>query len=159
VYCAEAFSNSVSVLTGDGTRVVATLAVGSVPAVLLSISEYRELYVGCSESRFVYVIKDSVTGIAENGHPMRPAAAHVQAQPSMFRTVTTLTWPGSGQDVCIYSQTGVLVRMLTSLQAKAEHCQVRWDGRDERGRETPAGVYFVSTGERVSHHTKVIKLQ
>jgi len=46
VYCANATSGNVSVIAGDGSRVVKTLRVAGYPAVLLAVPEYRRVYVG-----------------------------------------------------------------------------------------------------------------
>jgi hypothetical protein len=42
----------------------------------------------------------------------------------------------------IYDVRGVAVRVLNSASQPAGHYQVFWDGRDDSGRESPAGVYF-----------------
>jgi flagellar hook assembly protein FlgD len=42
----------------------------------------------------------------------------------------------------IVDVTGRLVRTVTEETRGAGDHQDRWDGRDERGREVPSGVYF-----------------
>jgi flagellar hook assembly protein FlgD len=52
--------------------------------------------------------------------------------------------PSSGQvRVSVFNLQGREVRRLTEGSAESGEHQVSWDGRNETGRELPAGAYFV----------------
>lgn len=76
-----------------------------------------------------------------------PEPVHLQASPNPFRTETRIDAPDWGF-LTIHDVQGRLVRVLTCVPGGA--CpQVAgafrgsWDGRDERGRAMPSGVYFL----------------
>jgi len=72
VYCA---GDEVSVLAGEGNRVITTLRVGWGPLSQVVVHEWRRVYVGHSNTRMVYVVRDSVTGVAEGGPGVAAARA------------------------------------------------------------------------------------
>ncbi len=45
-------------------------------------------------------------------------------------------------DLAVYDVSGRLVRRLLSGRFVAGKSRIEWDGRDERGREVPSGIYF-----------------
>jgi hypothetical protein len=72
VYCANA-GGDVSVIAGDGSRVLKAVTVGNYPAVLLAVPEYGRVYVGHYGTRLVYVLRDTVSGIEESRKPQAPS--------------------------------------------------------------------------------------
>lgn len=69
LYCANRLSRSVSVLAGDGSRVMNTLRVSVCPFVIAVSAVSRRIYVGHLDARWVYVVRDAV-GIAEEPGPL-----------------------------------------------------------------------------------------
>jgi hypothetical protein len=61
----------------------------------------------------------------------------LRAYPNPFTTATRIQVPDGARGVRVFDATGRLVR---TFQGSAFH---DWDGRDEHGAATPAGVYFV----------------
>ncbi|OYD15404.1 hypothetical protein CH330_05755 [candidate division WOR-3 bacterium JGI_Cruoil_03_51_56] len=162
VYCANASSDNVSVIAGDGSRVVKTLAVGDCPAVLLSVPEFRRAYVGHSNTRWVYVIRDTTSGVAEDLRiPVRPVSL-LRAFPNPFGGNVSIEY--SGQDarsvtLSIYSRNGRLVRQLTLNSAGAHHNEIVWDGRDQKGILAPQGVYTILIDGIPTDRVNVVKLR
>jgi YVTN family beta-propeller protein len=72
VYTAN-YSNDVAVLAGDGSRVVGLMPVGLSPFSLALAPDYGRLYVGHLGSRYVYVIRDTASGIEESRKPQAPS--------------------------------------------------------------------------------------
>jgi hypothetical protein len=66
-------------------------------------------------------------------------------RPNPFSSRTRITYemdrPGR-VELQIYSVSGRLIRTLVDEEQSAGSYGVAWDGRDERGRRLPAGVYF-----------------
>lgn len=45
-------------------------------------------------------------------------------------------------DIAVYDVSGRLVRRFAGVRAVAGRSRIEWDGRDERGRGAPSGIYF-----------------
>jgi flagellar hook assembly protein FlgD len=62
--------------------------------------------------------------------------------------------------VTVHDVTGRVVRRILDGRVEAGGQEVHWDGRDERGREEPAGIYFVTVEtENQVRSKKVIMLR
>ena len=78
------------------------------------------------------------------------ASGELRCSPNPFSTSTRIALapdrPGPAA-VSIYTAAGRLVRRVGGLSARAS---LVWDGRDDRGRRVPGGIYFVraTTGDR-----------
>jgi VCBS repeat protein/flagellar hook capping protein FlgD len=82
----------------------------------------------------------AVTGVGDAAAP--PVAVH--ATPNPFARSTTLEVAGvatARARFLIYDTAGRLVRRLGESEADRDARAVTWDGRDQSGRELPAGVY------------------
>jgi len=78
----------------------------------------------------------SATGVAEG--PGAGDLVSVSVTPDPFRSKVTIRVVGSGnRAVAIYSVTGGLVRHFAGSGP-----ELRWDGRDEDGRQVRPGTYF-----------------
>lgn len=92
--------------------------------------------------------------------------AHHQNQPNPFTHTTTLHYqiPMTNDKIQIklmdYDITGRLVRTLVDEEQGAGSYTVEWDGRDDKGMEAPAGIYFTrfTTGE-FTQTRKIIRLR
>jgi len=74
-----------------------------------------------------------------------PASLALSVFPNPFRgeSALRLSLPQAGRvDVAVHDVTGALVRRVESGWMPGGTTRVLWDGRDERGRAVPAGVYF-----------------
>jgi len=85
-----------------------------------------------------------ITAVSPRGHvaPRLHAPSPNPANPS---TTLTFDQPRDGRaGLRLYDAGGRLVRVLVANDALAAGSHAyRWDGRDDAGREVPAGVYFV----------------
>jgi len=78
--------------------------------------------------------------------PASTRAAVLPAVPNPFNPATTLAFvmPGPGTvRLAVHDLTGRLVRTLRDGPCPAGTTTCPWDGRDDRGRTVPAGVYVV----------------
>lgn len=89
-------------------------------------------------------------------HLSRPA-------PSLTAGTTTLRLhlPSSGEArLELFDATGRRVRTLMQGAVEAGETAVHWDGRDERGHEAPAGIYFVrarAAGQEMTRRVVVVE--
>jgi len=155
VYCAN-YSGSVSVITGDGARVVATLPVGPAPFCLAVAPLFHRVDVGCLNSRWVYVVRDTASGVQEPPTP-GPAASILRVQPNPFSKSVSITCSSTarGGDVArVYALDGTLV---AEVQVPTGGTRCVWDGRDPVGVAVPAGVYVMKTTS--GRYFKVVKAE
>jgi hypothetical protein len=92
----------------------------------------------------------SLAGVSRTSPvPAVPAAAHLTASPNPFngRVVLSLSAPGvqGAVPVTIHDVRGRRVDTVV-LQMNSGLGQVQWQGRDQRGRTVPAGVYLAVAG-------------
>jgi hypothetical protein len=97
------------------------------------------------------------TGI--DGTPDALFALHpAQPNPTRDRSILTLTVPVDGRaSLAVYDVAGRLIRRVTDGPLPAGDHRFVWDGRDGRGRQVAAGVYFCVAevaGERAA--TKIV---
>jgi hypothetical protein len=95
--------------------------------------------------------------------PPTPTAVRLSATPNPFRAGVTLNFelPVAGfAEVDVYDLAGRLVRRLYAGRLDAGPGRLAWDGRDDAGRDTGAGIYFVRlrAGE-AEVRSKVVRLQ
>jgi len=153
---------SVTVLSADGKHVVRELRTAHGPFALASGLGNR-LYLTCTGSRFMYIIRDSVSGVAEEPGRTSPVVAPVlRAWPSPFRrTVTIVGSPAESREtkVRVFSLNGELVRTLSACWLSPGLTGYVWDGRDGEGREVSEGVYTLVMGGHDPTRVSVIKLK
>ena len=101
----------------------------------------------------------TATGVPGVWNGAQPLAAW----PNPFRERTTLSFSlgAAGEYRAeIYDAQGRLVRELASGQAPAGATPLTWDGRDDAGRPTPAGVYLARVrGEAGEQHGRLLRLR
>jgi YVTN family beta-propeller protein len=159
VYCANSVSDNVSIIAGNGSRVLGTINTSDCPAVLLAVPTHKAMYVGHFNSSWVYVIKDSVSAVSENPSGSLPTLG---ALPNPFRLLVTFESPsGEGRNsaVCIFSDDGRQVTELRPVEAPSGHLRYVWDGRSRHGRRLPAGVYFAVTAGLPAAGVRLVKLE
>ncbi len=143
-YCANAGSDNVSVLAGDGSRSIKTLPVSDAPSVLALASRCRLLYVGHYNSSKVYVIGDSMAGVGEQRwHAV--VDSRLQAEPNPFSGAVMLRRGGlstTGQEVAVFAHSGRRIAALRQASSPNDAVVYQWDGRDATGRKVPPGIYF-----------------
>ncbi len=94
-------------------------------------------------------IKYGVTGIVEDaGYTIHDAGYNLTAQPNPFSNMTDIRYQITDNckrcELKVYDITGRLVADLSEqITVIGYQSSVRWDGRDERGRELGSGVYFI----------------
>jgi DNA-binding beta-propeller fold protein YncE len=153
VYCAN-YPNSVSVISGDGGRVVKTLAVSGSPFAWAMVPQHRRVYLGHLNTRQVYVIRDTAAGFVwEAPDPPQPGDGLI-ALPNPFCDDVAIDGQAARR-VRVYSLAGRLVRTLARGPGRRFPTGIRWDGKDLAGRPVPAGVYFVQAED--GHRTKLVR--
>ena len=155
VYCATARIGRLFVLSSDGAQVLDTLQLGWCPSVLAQVPRHGRLYVGHSNTRFVYVLRDTSAGVSGQQLWSKFSGA-LRASPNPFARSVTLAWSsprGDGGVVRVYAQDGRLVRQA---RISAGQNSWVWNGRDGAGASAPPGVYVVETG--AGGRRKIIKL-
>jgi hypothetical protein len=105
---------------------------------------------------------DPVAGVPVE--PITPQALRLMAMPNPFRsgaTTVAFTLPvASVIDLAVYDISGRLVRSLQSGPLPAGTQNILWDGRDENGRDTAGGIYFVRLrADKALVQTKVVKVR
>ncbi len=109
VYCAN-WSSSVSVISGDGSRVVTTLRVGADPFCFALAPESHRVYLGDLSCRWVYVIRDTTSGIQEQSS-YSPSAAVLGVRPNPFTRSVAIVWntlTTGGHFARVYAQNGAI---------------------------------------------------
>jgi YVTN family beta-propeller protein len=155
VYSANSMSNSVTVMAGDGSRVLKTLPVAVDPFVFQAVPRHGRIYVGHLGSSKVLVIRDSATGVVEPEASGPMATMHVAPNPFSGRLVVTSGRAGTGLEVRVYTGTGCRLRTLTPSAEGAGASVFVWDGLGPDGRPVPPGVYFIEGVTEV--RVKVVK--
>jgi YVTN family beta-propeller protein len=163
VYCAVS-GGRVAVFPGGGERVALSVPVGSYsyPFAVALAPEHGRLYVGCLNTRYVYVIRDTASAIEEPGFgpTCSPQAARASPNPFSSRvSVECPASPGSGRMALVCAADGRVVRRLLSISAREGVWRWTWDGKNDSGEEVPEGVYLVSTGHDNLYKTAVVKLK
>lgn len=67
-------------------------------------------------------------------------------QPNIIKNATTISYTSPLQSqvsLNVYNSSGRLVRTLVNELADNDNYQIQWDGKDEKNRSLPAGVYLV----------------
>jgi YVTN family beta-propeller protein len=149
LYCPDDGRGSVTIVSGDGTRILKTLPLGDDPYVLLRVPRHDRIYVGDLGRAWVYVIKDSPGGIEEDPEN-RPLAPALRISPSPFtRMVTAMLANGGAESapVRVFSLEGRLVGTFGAWQAEAGRARAVWDGLGLDGKPVPRGVYIASAAD------------
>ena len=86
-----------------------------------------------------------------------------QAYPNPFNPVTSINYdlPEAGlATLRVYNLLGQQVRTLVDQHMPAGRHTAKWQGRDDRGRTVPTGVYFIRfSAGGVIHHNKIMLLK
>lgn len=99
----------------------------------------------------------------ERGAAAGAGLALAPAAPNPFRETTLIRFDVPRAErvrVAIHDSAGRLVRVLEDGELPAGRYSRLWDGRDERGREVPSGLYFLSAeraGERLVRRAVRVK--
>jgi hypothetical protein len=136
------------------------------PSGLAYDSVTERLWVSCYERDSIYVYDVSEVGIASAGQAtVEPCCIEVYPNPFSTTAHIRFTIP-AGVDskqysvisIRLYDSAGRLVKSLdpvSSIQYQAS--SVKWDGTDDSGRQSPAGVYFLEV-PMVRGTIKLVKL-
>ncbi len=98
------------------------------------------------------------TDVAELGGVTDRIQLSMSPNPSSNGTRITFALPKRGAlDVSVYGAAGNLVRRLHHGEHAAGQVELGWDGRDERGERSAAGVYFIhATFDRDTRTAKLV---
>jgi len=157
LYCLTSFPDSLAIMSGDGTRVLKKLPVGGCPWVTALVPRQQRVYVGHSNTRYVYVVKDTSLGVVEPQTHLLAFRGALTVTPNPFTRSLVVSLNSSiksGGVARLYAQDGRLVRQARIPAGVS--CWV-WDGRDDFGALLPPGVYVLETGPGV--RAKVAKLK
>ena len=84
------------------------------------------------------------------------AAVSSAASLNPFKLETTIRYavPAAGPvSIRVYSVRGQLVRTLRQESGNPGTYEVRWNGKDDQGRQSPSGIYFVSVQQGAMNST------
>lgn len=159
--------------TGDGEIVMQYAQVGDATSCTVGIENPAETMgieylfnnapsaaaTGLVAGRAIKYTTKSPSGASAPDLTQRPSA-RVQALPSLAvgRTDIHFDLPASGEvSLRIYGPDGSLVRTLLDGRMAAGPGVAAWDGRNDRGRDVPAGVYFYRlSGEGFEVSRKIV---
>ncbi|MCK4255956.1 T9SS type A sorting domain-containing protein, partial [candidate division WOR-3 bacterium] len=101
-------------------------------------------------------------GVEESNNLNRIAL--YQITPNPFRTTTEIRYSIPIQryvELKIYNLAGQLVKTLVNEQQKARTYIIKWNGRDDKGRSLPSGMYFIKlkVGNKFSQTKKLLLLR
>jgi YVTN family beta-propeller protein len=149
LYCGNAGTNEAVVFSGSGSHVTDTLDVGNYPFAFAAAPIHRRLYLGHLSTSFVYVLRDTVTGITEKGPKVMMAVGAIAATPNPFNRAVSLAGRFGDCPVRIYSPAGELVRIIPPTSIGSLKARAVWDGLGSDGRPVPEGVYLVEVAGRL----------
>jgi hypothetical protein len=95
--------------------------------------------------RVEFALDGTPTGIGDSGVSPSVPAHLFQNFPNPFNPQTQIAFdlPSAGRaEIRIYDVLGRLIRTLVDEKRPAGHQILRWDGRDDGGREVASGAYF-----------------
>lgn len=105
---------------------------------------------------------DAATAVPED-RPNLPTELALDAAPNPFNPATVIRFalPAEGSvELAVYDVRGARVRTLSDAVMPAGYHEVRWNGRDERGRGVASGVYYLRLalqGEVRTHRVALLK--
>jgi hypothetical protein len=146
------YDSAMSVIAPDGSEMLHRIPVTGA-CKFLPVAAHHRVYVGTGSRDWVYVLRDSATGICEPGERQElPALA---ARPNPFRQAVVLSCPaGIGGSVRIWNAGSVLVRTLPA----AGIGKWAWNGLDETGRVVAPGVYYARIDGAPAAAIKLVRL-
>lgn len=100
-----------------------------------------------------------LTGIKDEPKPINLGTNNLVTYPNPFAATTNIRWNNpllTKTDLKIYDQSGRLVRWLLKAQNTSKGSEVGWDGKDNYGKATNPGIYFVQVTTGVTTITKTI---
>jgi len=104
------------------------------------------------------------TGVQEAYEPVLPTTFSLsQNHPNPFNTTTVMRYglPAPADvTIRVYNLTGQLVRALLHGRMEPGYHAIEWDGKDETGKPTAAGVYLyrvVAGGDHLTRKMLVLK--
>ncbi|MCK4303526.1 MAG: DUF362 domain-containing protein [Candidatus Eisenbacteria sp.] len=104
-------------------------------------------YLGISDPEQMTVIYHDVSfsDVSDDAGISVGASFFVPNVPNPFTQATTLRFrlgkPGPAT-LLIADASGRILRRLARREFPAGYCEVRWDGRDDKGKQAPSGTYF-----------------
>jgi hypothetical protein len=104
-----------------------------------------------------------LVGIEETEDSIQRSEISIAASPNPFTTVTRVkvlgTSKGETRDLCIYDISGRRMRSFSLAPSNLQLTSaVKWDGRDERGKRVPPGVYLLKLESNGSTTTAKVLL-
>jgi hypothetical protein len=118
------------------------------------------------DEALVASIDSAWTAAPEEGEiaaPLAPASPRLRVYPVPFRPTLTIEFElprPQATTVAIYAVDGRRIATLLEERRPAARQRIFWNGRDQRGRPVPSGVYFcrLEAGGRAETR-KVVRLQ
>ncbi|HNQ42886.1 MAG TPA: FlgD immunoglobulin-like domain containing protein [Candidatus Cloacimonadota bacterium] len=134
----------------------------------LAINANGSIYLAMYDStmwRYIFakVLADGSHTFTSNEDPTAsPEIPALSAYPNPFSkelNLNLLQESKGSYDVSIYNLKGQLVRYCPHLETKTDSPDWCWDGKDERGKEVPNGIYLIrAQSAGVIQHTKCLKV-
>jgi hypothetical protein len=137
---------------------------------LLSHTPFDNLYVPAANEPHITVTPENAVWLLDEIDPAAvavrertgaPAFSMLMAAPNPFGEATSVRWQLARSErvrVDVYDVRGARVATLLDATRPAGAGEVRWAGRDQRGRAVAAGVYFVRVAAAGETHTRRVVL-
>ncbi len=155
------YDGLLAIVASDGGSLLDVLAVGDSPFCQARSPEQGRVFVGCINSPWVYVIRDSASALSQE--PPDPVLhdARLCARPSVFLGRTRIEGDigQASAAVGIYTPDGRAVRSLRLRPGLGGKQSAVWDGLDDSGQNVRPGVYCAVAGDDHASRTRIVKLK
>jgi hypothetical protein len=143
---ADYASGTLYSLEYDGTGpAVETLLLDTTKSIsTFGIDEGYELYLASYVEGKILRVEPLVTGVRESPGAARIGAI-VETIPNPFNPVTRIRFAlieKGPTEIAVFDVAGRRVRLLVRSEFESGPHEIAWDGLDDRGAESPSGVYF-----------------
>jgi YVTN family beta-propeller protein len=152
IYCANSYSDNVTVINGQTNSVITTITAGSSPYTFCWNSTQNRVYVANFISSNISVIRDSIiSGIEEKHHPLSADRFSLEVYPNPAKTYFTVHIPQTADrsEVKVFDVNGKVVKEILRSAQNDNIVRVSLDGIKN-------GVYFVKVGNEMIREKLVV---
>jgi YVTN family beta-propeller protein len=147
VYCANVFSDTVTVIDGATNSVIKTIPVGDGPCAFAYNPIQNRVYVANYYGSSISVIRDSMIGIEEEaGYKKQESKNTLTVTPNPCYAATRIRYglakPGA-VSIKVYNTAGQCVKTLVSAKQNPGIYELNWQGTDNLNRRLSPGIYFL----------------
>ncbi len=143
-------------------EILLTPLVAEAGSVVVNVTYIGEQTGGLPEPVHFLTVKAINSDALDVEDPPRAVNIPPKVYPNPFRASTTVRFTLSSPapvDIRVFDVAGRVVRTIQTGELPRGSHEIQWDGRDERGIEVPAGLFFIrlQVGDR-KHALRVLKV-